>query len=85
MIWADKETFFRAMDTMLDPEGKSCANCQWGDAKVKPEDRTDWTTCGHHHQNFKVNSLCSYWTNPNDPRLEIYFNRRKSELIKKRL
>lgn len=83
MIWTEDENSFRAIDTMQEPKGKSCKNCQWGDANVKPEDRTDWTTCGHHHQNFKVTSLCAYWTNPNDPRLKLYHKKRKEELREK--
>ena len=81
MIWTEEEKSDRAIETMLNPKGKSCFNCNWGEGSINPEDkRSDWTTCGHHHQNFSVKSLCSYWTNPKDPRLKEYRERRREEI-----
>ena len=76
MIWTDYEDTFRAMDTMTEPGGKSCANCHWGDADIKEDNPNGWTVCGHHCENFKTESLCAYWTDPNDPKLKEYLKNR---------
>ncbi|NET30678.1 MAG: hypothetical protein F6K19_01570 [Cyanothece sp. SIO1E1] len=66
---------------MANPEGKSCGNCQWGG---HGQGETGFITCGVHHENFTVNSLCTYWQDPNDPELLAYFEKRKEE-VRKRL
>ena len=81
MIWTDKENMIRVASTMANHKGKSCANCHWGDANLKEENITGWTVCGHHTELFKVTSLCTYWTDTNDPRLKSYFKNRKKELL----
>jgi len=64
------------MDNMLNHKGKSCKNCNWSSYEKGHE----FITCGHHHQNFKANSFCAYWTNPKDEHLLSYKERRKKEL-----
>ena len=78
-IWTEEENSLREIDNMLHPEGKSCKNCQWGNA----EGKEPFTTCGHHLQNFSVSSFCAYWTDPEDKNLKAYFNRRKTGLRKR--
>ncbi len=81
MNWTEEENIDREMNTMLNPKGKSCANCNWGEGNIEPKERDyEWTTCGHHHQNFKVDSLCAYWTDPNDPMLKIYLQKKYKKL-----
>lgn len=78
-IWTDEQNDIRELDNMLSPKGKYCKNCQWGTA----EKGMEFTTCGHHLQNFSVNSFCAYWTDPQDKYLLAYFGRRKAEIRKK--
>ena len=76
MIWTEEQNDKRQLENMLHPEGKSCKNCQWSNAEGKDV----FTTCGHHIQNFSVNSFCAYWTDPNDKHLLDYFDKRKKEI-----
>lgn len=78
MIWTDDENIERGFDTMMSSKGKSCKNCFWA---MKGE--TDWVTCGHHHDNFKINSLCGYWTAMDDEKVKLYFEKRRSDLKQK--
>lgn len=77
-IWTEDENSIREIENLMYPKGKSCKNCQWSGAKKG--DKT--ITCGHHIQNFSVNSFCAFWTNPKDPKLLEYFARRKKEYLK---
>lgn len=45
-----------------DINNKTCKNCQWSNYNKGDE----MITCGHHIQNFTVNSGCDAWTSPKD-------------------
>ena len=75
-IWTEEENENRAMDTMKNPTGKRCGNCHWGGE----EKGDNWTTCGHHIENFHVTSICTYWTSPNDKHLKAYHEKIKKIL-----
>ena len=81
MIWTEEENESRQLDNLMNPEGKSCGNCQWSNSKKSEK----ITTCGHHLQNFTTNSFCAYWTNPNDPKLKAYIDKRKTQLLNTKL
>ena len=75
MIWTEEENDMRTMDNLMDMKGKKCMNCQWSNA-----DKGDTiTTCGHHHENFSVNSFCGYWTSKSDPKVKAYRDKIKKE------
>jgi hypothetical protein len=76
MIWTERENELRQIENIMNPEGKRCGNCQWSSAGKDEE----ITTCGHHIQNFSINSFCGYWTSPKDPNLLAYYDRRRKEL-----
>lgn len=76
MIWTEQENELRQIENIMNPKGKRCGNCQWG----KADKGQKITTCGYHIQNFSINSFCDYWTNPKDPKLLAYYERRKKEL-----
>lgn len=76
MIWTEEENEDRVMDNLMDMKGKKCMNCQWSNA-----DKTDTiTTCGHHIENFSVNSFCGYWTSKTDKKVKAYRDKCKEEL-----
>ena len=81
MIWTKEEEEQRSFDNIANPKGKICMNCQWSNA----EKGDTITTCGHHIQNFSVDSFCGYWTAKNDPKVKAYFEQRNKELKTKRL
>ena len=74
-IWTEEENELRQLDNIMNPEGKTCMNCQWSNA-----DKEGLTTCGHHIQNFTTSSFCGYWTDNSDPKVLAYFERRKAAL-----
>lgn len=76
MIWTEEENEIRQFENIVDPTGKTCANCQWSNGDG--EDKI--ITCGHHIDNFSANSFCSYWTDRNDPKVKAYFQSRKAQL-----
>jgi hypothetical protein len=82
MIWTEEENDLRTFDNMMNPDGKSCQNCQWGNGGMLEgsEEDKEWVTCGHHHENFKKEMMCAYWTDPKDPRLKAYFEKRRKEM-----
>lgn len=61
----------RHMDNLLNPKGKSCFSCQWG-CQGDNESKSEFITCGHHHENFSINSFCAFWTSPRDKELLRY-------------
>jgi hypothetical protein len=71
----------RALNWIFKTSGKSCRNCNWsgyekGDLII---------TCGHHIQNFTSSSSCGAWVDPNDPDLLKEIEKRRRELINKKL
>lgn len=78
MIWTEEEDDKRIMKNMLHPEDKCCKNCFFGGSF----DESEWVTCGHHIVNLKNDSMCDYWTDPNDKSLKAYLKRKKKEFIK---
>ena len=78
MIWTEEENENRELQNILNPKGKYCSNCHWGN--TQPGD--DFATCGHHIQNFSIGSFCGAWTDPKDPKLREYIKARKDKLSK---
>ena len=78
-MFTEEEEELRHINNMMNPEGKSCLNCQWGNAQASE----DFSTCGRHLDNFSADSMCSSWTDPKDPRIQAYYNRRREELKQK--
>jgi len=76
MIWTEEEDQLRQIDNLLDAKGKSCKGCNWSGY----EEGNEFITCGHHLQNFTPGSFCAYWTDPNNPKLKAYWEKRKKEL-----
>lgn len=83
MEFTEEQNDDRAMDNMLNPEGKSCRNCQWGAAAYNNDELSDFITCGTHHQNFLITSMCAYWTSTDDPILIRNKAERKKKLLEK--
>lgn len=80
-IYTEDEEMLRQLDNMIHSKGKSCKNCQWGN--YDPKEPSDFVTCGTHIQNFKVNSMCDAWIDPEDPNLLAYQKRRQEAVLKK--
>lgn len=77
MIWTEEENDIRELENMINRKGKSCSNCNWGAGGD-----TGFVTCGHHLNNFTNDSFCSYWTNPDDPKLREYYDKMRDNLKK---
>lgn len=75
-IWTEEEDEDRQIKNMINHEGKNCKNCYWSGYQKGEE----FITCGHHYENFKPISFCSYWTDPKDSSLLSYKESRKREL-----
>lgn len=78
MIWTKEEEEKRQFENMLKPEGKFCHNCHWGACRGN-----EFVTCGTHVMNFQRDSMCEYWTDPNDRKLQKYILRKQNELLQK--
>lgn len=76
MIWTEEENENRRLDNLFNRSDKSCKSCQWCNWNGKDE----FFTCGHHYANFTPDSFCCYWTDPKDPKLLSYYEKRKKEL-----
>jgi hypothetical protein len=75
-IWTEEENEIRVLENLMTPKGKSCMNCQWSNANKGDE----FTTCGHHVENFSVTSFCGYWTDLKDPKVKAYNDFRINEI-----
>ena len=76
MIWTEEENEIRKFENMINSKGKNCANCQWSIYEKGDE----MTICGHHIENFSINSFCTYWTAKDDPKVKAYMDKRKRAL-----
>ena len=79
MIWTKQENEERELNNMLNHKGETCKTCQW----CNYEEGELFFTCGYHIQNFTPTSWCSYHTDPKDPKLLAYNERRKSTITKR--
>jgi len=79
MIWTEEENQDRELENMLNYNGQTCKTCNWSGYNFGDT----FITCGYHHHNFSSKSYCSYWTDPNDPKLLEYQEKRNAELKRK--
>jgi len=75
-IWTEEQQIVRQLNNLIDDEGKSCKGCHWSGY----EEGADFITCGRHYENFRSDSYCAYWTDPEDKKLLSFKKRRKEEM-----
>jgi len=72
-IWTEEQEIVRQLKNLIDHEGRSCKGCNWSGY----EEGADFITCGYHYGNFRSDSYCAYWTDPEDKNLLSLKNRIK--------
>ena len=78
VFWSEDKVMVRSVDNMINHNGRSCKNCFYGQGYDN-----DFTTCGLHHVNFRINSLCDNWVSLDDPEHKEYLERKKQQVLNK--